>query len=99
MRLKLRAIQVLVAGLEPMEMAAIHLMGLGEDMHENITKNDLTNIIWFLCKQLDWIEWDDQVPSHSSSRGENDFIINNGLSEVPKIEGNSGLVNNSILFC
>ena len=95
MRLKLRAIQVLVAGLEPMEMAAIHLMGLGGEMHENITKTDLTNIIWFLCKQLDWIEWDDQVPSHStSSRGQEDFNdlplpIYDAPKEVPKVGGAS----------
>jgi len=93
MRLKLRAIQVLVAGLEPMEMAAIHLMGLGGEMHENITKTDLTNIIWFLCKQLDWIEWDDQVPSHSTSRAHdfNDLPlpIYDGPKDIPNVGGTS----------
>ena len=91
MRLKLRAIQVLVAGLEPMEMAAIHLMGLGEDMPDTITKADLTNIIWFLCKQLDWIEVNGDFLSQPNPLG--DEVVNYASREV------SGLVTNSILFC
>merc|ERR1719268_537610 len=60
MRLKVNVIQLMVAELLPSEMAAVHLIGLGQDMPESITKNDLANIIVFLFKQLDWIEIGDQ---------------------------------------
>ena len=90
MKLKVTAIQVLVAGLEPMEMAAIHLMGLGEEMYESITKTDLTNIIWFLCKQLDWIELDDHLltattesDSWSENPVSNSEVKNELMDKVP----------------
>ena len=56
MKLKLGAIQILETGLQPTEMGAIYLMVMGiKEMPETVTQTDLTNIIAFLCNQLDWI--------------------------------------------
>ena len=57
-RLNVVAIQVLAAELQPVEMAAVHLMALGKEMPESVSKLDLTRIIFCLCKKLNWIERD-----------------------------------------
>ena len=56
MKLTYEAMQILMEELQQNEMWAIYLMGLGKEMTEKITKTDLTNIIWVLCKNLQWIE-------------------------------------------
>ena len=49
--------QVLYAELPPCHaLEAIHLMVLGKEMPDKITKQDLTVLIAFLCRKLDWIE-------------------------------------------
>ena len=61
MKLKLSAIQILVTGLQAGEMGAIYLMGTGiKEMPDTVTKANLTNIITFLCGQLDWIGNDEE---------------------------------------
>ena len=42
--------------LQQNELWAIYLMGLEKDMPEKVTKANLTNIIRVLCKNLNWIE-------------------------------------------
>ena len=56
MRLKTEAIQVLMADLQWDEMEAIKFMVLGKEIPDRIPKVVLTNIIWFLCKILKWVE-------------------------------------------
>ena len=56
MKLKFEAMQLLMGELDPNEMWAIYLMGLGKQMTEKVTKSNLTNIIKVLCKNLNWIE-------------------------------------------
>ena len=69
MKLKLGAIQILVTGLQPREMGAIYLMGTGiKEMPETVTKSALTNIIAFLCHQLDWIVNDEQENTELSTK-------------------------------
>ena len=58
MKLKDWAIEILMADLGAScqsSMLAIYLMATGGDMSENVTKLDLTKIIFVLCKQLDWV--------------------------------------------
>ena len=57
LRLNVQGIQTLMAGhLSLNQMRAIRLMSLGESMTEEVTKNDLIQIIAFLCQKLGWIE-------------------------------------------
>ena len=58
-RLNFKAMQVLYAELPPHELEAMHLMVLGKEMPDKITKQDLTVLIAFLCHKLDWIEEDE----------------------------------------
>ena len=57
-RLNFKAMQILFAELPPHEMEAMHLMVLGKEMPDKITKLDLTVLIAFLCHKLEWIEED-----------------------------------------
>ena len=69
MKLKMSAIQILVTGLQPREMGAIYLMGTGiKEMPETVTKSALTNIITFLCSQLDWIVNDEEKNMELSTK-------------------------------
>ena len=52
---------LLMAGLQETQMWAVYQMGMGNKMPASVTKEDLTSIIAFLFKQLDWI--DDQESS------------------------------------
>ena len=52
---------LLMAGLQETQMWAVYQMGMGNKMPPSVTKEDLTSIITFLFKQLDWI--DDQESS------------------------------------
>ena len=54
--LKFNAMSILMAELQEAQMWAIYQISLGQDMPNSVTKNDLTMIIKFLFKQLDWIE-------------------------------------------
>ena len=67
-RLNFKAMQVLFDELPPHELEAMHLMVLGKEMPDKITKQDLTVLIAFLCRKLDWIEEDEtSCISHVSS--------------------------------
>ena len=54
--LKFNAMSILMAELQETQMWAIYQISLGQDVPSYVTKNDLTVIIKFLFKQLDWIE-------------------------------------------
>ena len=56
MKLKAKVMQILVADLQPNLIGAFYIMSSGIEMPDTVTKTDLTNIISFLCKKLDWIE-------------------------------------------
>ena len=61
MRLKAMAIQILEeADLQPTEVEAMQLMAIGKTMPDRITKVVLTNIIYFLCHMLGWVETEGQ---------------------------------------
>ena len=47
---------LLMAGLQETQMWAVYQMGMGNKMPASVTKEDLTSIITFLFKQLDWID-------------------------------------------
>ena len=55
---------ILMAGLQETQMWAVYQMGMGNEMPISVTKEDLTCIIEFLFKQLDWIE---EGPSNQPS--------------------------------
>ena len=55
---------ILMAGLQETQMWAIYQMGMGNEMPLSVTKEDLTFIIAFLFKQLDWV--DGEFPCHTS---------------------------------
>ena len=104
MKLKFSAIQILVAELMPDEMGVIYLMGLQKDMPENVTKTVFTNIITFLCKQLDWIEKDEEIietskPSDvegSTEQFSSEDVVNcNKVMESSQNESRSGEEGNS----
>ena len=54
--LKLKAMSILMAGLQETQMWAVYQMGKGNEVPSSVTKEDLTCIIAFLFKQLDWID-------------------------------------------
>ena len=54
--LKFKAMSILMAGLQETQMWAIYQMGMGNEMPSSVTKEDLTCIIAFLFKQLDWVD-------------------------------------------
>ena len=56
MKLTFEAMQILMGELQQSEMCAIYLMGLGKEMTQKVTKTDLTNITRVKCKNLKWIE-------------------------------------------
>ena len=104
MKLKFNAIQILVAELMPDEMGVIYLMGLQKDMPENVTKTVLTNIITFLCKQLDWIEKEEEIIETSKPSDEegnieqfsSESVVNcNKVMESSQYESRSGEEGNS----
>ena len=64
-KLKFEAMSILMAGLQKTQMWAVYQMGMGNEMPLSVTKEDLTCIIAFLCKQLDWI--DEGAPGQPSS--------------------------------
>ena len=55
-----------MAGLQETQMWAVYQMGMSNEMPSSVTKEDLTCIIEFLFKQLDWI--DEGPSSQPSSR-------------------------------
>ena len=67
MKLKAKVMQILVADLQPNLIGAFYIMSSGIEMPDTVTKTDLTNIISFLCKKLDWIEELDETTSAKSS--------------------------------
>ena len=90
MKLKLGAIQVLLTGLQPKEMGVIYLMATGvKEMPETVTKSVLTNIIAFLCSQLDWIENDED---------ENIELTTKSVTKSKKgsAKGNKNILNTTI---
>ena len=57
-----------MAGLQETQMWAVYQMGMGNEVPSSVTKADLTCIIAFLFKQLDWIneESSSQPSSHTT---------------------------------
>ena len=55
-KLTFQAIGILTSVLPPNAMGVIYLMGMGMTMPDDVTKQDLINVISVLCKKLDWIE-------------------------------------------
>ena len=64
MTIPLKAMSTLMTDLQETQMWAVYQMGMGNEMPISVTKEDLTCIIAFLFKQLDWI--DEESPSHTS---------------------------------
>ena len=56
MKLKIESIGILTNTLQPSEMGAIYLMGMGMTMPNEVTKQDLIRVISVICKELKWIE-------------------------------------------
>ena len=63
-KLKFRAMSILMAGLQEKQMWAVCQMGTGNEVPSSVTKDDLTCIIAFLFKQLNWI--DEESPGQPS---------------------------------
>ena len=59
-KLKLTALATLTVELTQSEVMAIDLMASGKDMTNQVTKTDLVRIIFVLCKNLDWIEEEEE---------------------------------------
>ena len=55
-KVKFQAMSILMTELKETQMWAIYQMGTGDEMPLSVTKNDLTCIIAFLLKKLDWVE-------------------------------------------
>ena len=55
-KLKFKALSVLMAGLQDTQKWVIYKMASGENLPNSVPKMDLIKIIAFLFKQLDWIE-------------------------------------------
>ena len=55
-KLKETAIAVLLAELHTSQMVAMYVMASGSEMPESVSKSDLTEIIFVLCRKLDWIK-------------------------------------------
>ena len=53
-----------MAGLQETQMWAVYQMGMSNEMPSSVTKEDLTCIIAFLFKHLDWI--DEESPGQPS---------------------------------
>ena len=66
--LKFKALSVLMSGLQDTQKWFIYQMGLGKDLPDSVTKEDLIMIITFLFKYLDWIEGtEDSIELESAS--------------------------------
>ena len=55
-KLKETAIAVLLTELHTSQMIAMYVMASGSEMPESVSKSDLTEIIFVLCRKLDWIK-------------------------------------------
>ena len=74
---------ILMAGLQETQMWAVYQMGMGNEMPLSVTKEDLTCIIAFLFKQLDWI--DEESPSHTSVESQSLADSQNNDSKTQQI--------------
>ena len=54
--LKYKAMSILMSSLNETQMWAVYQLGMDNEIPSRVTKADLTSIIVFLFKQLDWIE-------------------------------------------
>ena len=70
--------KILMVELQPNEMGAIYLMGLGQEIPDYITKLDLTNIIALLCKKLGWTQ-SNEDPTKSILKDNQDRLRENCL--------------------
>ena len=59
-KLKCTALAALTVESTQSEVMAIDLMASGKDMTNQVTKTDLVRIIFVLCKNLDWIEEEEE---------------------------------------
>ena len=59
-KLKFTALATVTVELTRSEIIAIDLMASGKDMTNQVTKTDLVRIIFVLCKDLDWIEEEEE---------------------------------------
>ena len=55
-KVKFQAMSILMTELKETQMWAIYKMGTGGEMPVSVTKTDLTCIIAFLLKKLDWVD-------------------------------------------
>ena len=53
--LKFKAMSILMSSLNETQMWAVYQMGMDNEIPSRVTRADLTSIIVFLFKQLDWI--------------------------------------------
>ena len=89
MKLKAKVMQILVADLQPNLIGAFYIMSSGIEMPDTVTKTDLTNIISFLCKKLDWIEELNETASAKSSEEKDE----NSMSHDHDISVDSEIIN------
>ena len=99
MKLNSQGMQILMGELQPNEIWAIYLMGLGKEMADIVTKLDLTRIISILCKKLNWTEADEDSldllfdDEEDISTLENISSLDTSLKE--EIPGNSETMTDS----
>ena len=67
-KLKFEAMSILMAGLQETQMRTVYQVAMGNEKPTSVTTDDLTCIIEFLFKQLDWIDEgpSSQPGSHTS---------------------------------
>ena len=80
--IKFQAMSILMAELQEPQMWAIYQMGIGNEMPGSGTKTDITCIIAFLFKILDWIEDRDQSSNAEFNLENNED--NDGPMNQPK---------------
>ena len=80
-KLKFKAMSILMAGLQETQMWAVYLLGMGNEMPTSVTKEDLTCIIEFLFKQLDWIDEGPSSQPSSHTTVESPIFVDTQISE------------------
>ena len=93
MELNFEAMQILMCELQQSQMWAIHLMRLGVEMTDNVTKFDLTKIIEVMGKKLKWIGDHEDI----SAQNNNEEQIKNENKNFPNDETYSQMSGESFL--
>ena len=79
---------ILMAGLKKTQMWAVYQMGTGNEMPTSVTKEDLTCIIEFLFKQLDWIDEGPSSQPSSHTTVKSPILVDSQNSET-QVQSNS----------